>query len=197
MTGREWGLSAPGPDPSGCAADSPLELHSALQNANIAPPYWFWWGTSVWRAFLVRVFAGMYPGEVCGMVLVDPTQEEFINRNQAHNHDDMPADDWKLIQAGLTEAHESRVPEGIPVVLITGMGPRVLPSFVTEKQKQEYRTNHQMWLKFHEEWLANVPNGQHIITENSGHDVPFVEPELIVNAIHGIVEQAKSRLLPK
>jgi pimeloyl-ACP methyl ester carboxylesterase len=126
------------------------------------------------------------------MVLVDPTQENFVNWNQTHSHDDdIPADDWKLIQDGLTEARESRVPKGIPVVLITGMGPREFPSFVTEKEKQEYRTIHPMWLKFHNEWLAQVPNGQHIITENSGHDVPFSEPELIIQAIRQMVEQTK------
>jgi pimeloyl-ACP methyl ester carboxylesterase len=106
----------------------------------------------------------------------------------------MPQDaEWRDIQASLTEAHESRVPAGIPVVLITGMGLRIFPGFVTEEQKQEYRVLHQMWLKFHNEWLKNVPNGQHIITENSGHNVPVLEPELIVGAIQKAVEQARSR----
>jgi pimeloyl-ACP methyl ester carboxylesterase len=159
----------------------------------MAPPY-ILVGHSFGGPF-IRVFAGMYPGEVSGMVLVDPTQEEFINWNRAHNHDsrDIPADDWNLIQAGMAEAHESQVPSGIPVVLITGMGPRVFPSFVTEKQKREYRALHQMWLKFHQEWLDKVPNGQHIVTENSGHDVPLAEPELIINAIQRTVEQARGR----
>jgi len=72
------------------------------------------------------------------------------------------------------------------------MGPRVFPSFVTEKQKQEYRASHQLWLKYHAEWLKKVPNGQHIITENSGHDIPFQEPELIIRVIRQMVEQARS-----
>jgi hypothetical protein len=72
------------------------------------------------------------------------------------------------------------------VVLITGMGPREFPAFVTEPQKQEYRNLHQHWLKFHTEWLAGVPRTQHLITKNSGHDVPFAEPELIIHAIHQI-----------
>ncbi len=182
------GLSAPGPNPRD-ARQIARELHIALHNAQVPPPY-ILVGHSFGGPF-IRVFAGMYPGEVGGMVLVDPTQEEFINRNQANKHDDMPADDWKLIQAGLTEAHESRVPEGIPVVLITGMGPRVIPSFVTEKEKQEYRSMHQVWLKFHNEWLEKVPHGQHIITENSGHGIPFEEPELVIQAIRNVVNSSR------
>jgi len=185
------GLSAPGPDPRD-ARQIAHELHSALQNADITPPY-ILVGHSFGGPF-IRVFAGIYPKEVGGMVLVDPTQEEFIDWDQAHIHDnDIPADDWKLIRAGMAEAHESRVPEGVPVVLITGMGPRVFPSFVTEKEKQEYRAMHQMWLKFHTQWLKTVPNGKHIITEDSGHGVPFTEPELIINAIQPMVEQARSQ----
>ncbi len=65
------------------------------------------------------------------------------------------------------------------------------PSFVTEKQKQEYRANHQMWLKFHNEWLEKVPHGQHIITENSGHGIPSEEPELVVSAIRQEFEKAQ------
>ncbi|HEY3862621.1 MAG TPA: alpha/beta fold hydrolase [Verrucomicrobiae bacterium] len=183
------GLSSPGPDPRD-ARQIARELHTALQNAHIAPPY-ILVGHSFGGPF-IRVFAGMYAVEVSGMVLVDPTQEEFINWNQTHNHDnDIPADDWKLIQAGMAEAHESRVPEGIPVVLITGMGPRVFPSFVTEKQKQEYQANLQMWLKFHTEWLDKVPDGQHIITQNSGHGIPSEEPELVVGAIRQEFEKAQ------
>jgi pimeloyl-ACP methyl ester carboxylesterase len=189
------GLSSPGPDPRD-ARQIARELHTALQNAHLAPPY-ILVGHSFGGPF-IRVFAGLYPAEVGGMVLVDPTQEEFINWNQPRNHDeDMPSDDWKLIQAGLAEAHASRVPEGIPVVLITGMGPRVFPRFVAEKQKQEYRAIHQMWLKFHTEWLEKVPNGQHIITDNSGHGVPFTEPELVVGAIRQVFDQVQRDRAPR
>jgi len=182
------GLSAPGPDPRD-ARQIARELHTALQNAHARPPY-ILVGHSFGGPF-IRVFAGMYPGEVCGMVLVDPTQEGFINADPAHNHDNIPDEDWRLIQAGLTEAHESPVPKGIPVVLITGIGPRIFPSFVTEKQIQRELKVHQKLLKFHTEWLATVPNSQHIITENSGHNVPVTEPELIIGAVRQIVEQAR------
>jgi hypothetical protein len=77
------------------------------------------------------------------------------------------------------------------VVLITGMGPRTLPGFITQKEQQEYRANHQMWLKFHQEWLDNIPGAQHTITEKTGHGIPFLEPELVVNAISNVIVKAK------
>ena len=100
--------------------------------------------------------------------------------------------DWKDFQASLAQAHESRVPEGIPVVLITATVLHVLPIFLTAKQKELFNEFMPMWLKFHKEWVEKLPNGQHIITNNSGHSVAFEEPELIVRVIRQMVEQAKT-----
>ncbi len=86
------GLSAPGPVPRD-ARQIAGELHTALQNAHIATAAYNSRGALVWRSFHPRLLP-LYAGEVSGMVLVDPTQEEFINWNQTHNHDnDIPADD--------------------------------------------------------------------------------------------------------
>src|SRR5438128_626441 len=52
------------------------ELHAALHNARIPPPY-ILVGHSLGGPY-IRIFAGMYPKEVAGLVLVDPTQEELI-----------------------------------------------------------------------------------------------------------------------
>jgi pimeloyl-ACP methyl ester carboxylesterase len=186
------GRSAPGPKPRD-ARQIARELHTALHSARVAPPYVLV-GHSLGGPF-IRVFADLYPEEVGGLVLVDPTQEEFITWNQARDpkKDDRQDEEWKDILASLAEAHASRVPPNTSVILITAMGPRVLPSFMTEKQRAEFRTLKPMWMKFHREWLQTVPNGQHIITENSGHVVPFEEPDLIVRAVRQIVEQARSR----
>ena len=101
-------------------------------------------------------------------------------------------EEWKEIQASLMEAHQSRVPDGIPVILITAMGPRVLPKFVTEKQRTELNAFRPMWLKFHQQWIDKLPNGRHLITENSGHGIPFEEPELVVNTIRQIIDLTRT-----
>jgi pimeloyl-ACP methyl ester carboxylesterase len=182
---------SPGPAPRD-ARQIARDLHLALQNAGIKPPY-ILVGHSLGGPYN-RVFAGMYPDEVKGMVLVDPTQEEFIEWNLARhpNNPDRTDDEWKEIMATLSEAHESAVPKDIPVVLITGMGPRPFPEFMTEEEKKDYKEQRQKWLEFHDEWLGKLSNAQHIITEKSGHEVPFTEPELVVNAIRQVVDEARN-----
>jgi pimeloyl-ACP methyl ester carboxylesterase len=183
------GMSAPGPQPRD-GRQIALELHTALHRRRLDPPY-----ILVGHSFggpLIRVFAGLYPDETAGLVLVDPTQEEFINRDPspAVNQGKISDDYWKEIQSTLTEAHNSPIPAHIPVILITAVGPRVLPNFVTEKNKQEYRARLQLWLKAHTEWLAKIPGSQHIVTDISGPGVPLTEPELVIAAIRREVAQS-------
>src|SRR5262249_31619965 len=59
-----------------------LDLHRALQAAGVKPPY-IMVGHSL-GGILVRVFADMYPEEVSGLVLVDPSQENFDDWLRAH-----------------------------------------------------------------------------------------------------------------
>ena len=185
------GLSAPGPRPRD-ARQVARELHAALQNAGVLPPC-----ILVGHSFggpMNRVFADMYPADVCGMILLDPTQEEFIAWNQSRdtNRTERLDEEWKEIQSSLDEASQSHVPAGIPVVLVTAMGPRVLPKFITEAQKEEMKTVRPMWLKYHEEWLEKIPGSRHIVTQDSGHVIPFDQPELVINIIRQMVEQKRS-----
>jgi pimeloyl-ACP methyl ester carboxylesterase len=185
------GFSAPGPKPRD-ARQIAVELHTALENAGVPPPY-----ILVGHSFggpLVRVFAGMYPQEVVGLVLVDPTQEEFIDWLAEHHLDDSDrsAGESQDIRATLDEARQSHLPPGIPVTLITAMGPRVLPSFLTEKERAEFAMFHPAWLRFHNEWLAKIPNSKHVVTEDSGHGVPFFQPDLVVSAIRETVTRNRN-----
>lgn len=179
------GHSDPGPKPRD-ARQIARELHTALHTARVSPPYML-----VGHSFggpLNRVFADMYPDEVAGLVLLDPTQEQFVAWEQAREHSERHDAEWQEVQATLEEAQQSSVPPGIPVVLVTAMGPRKLPSFLTEKEKEELRTLRPVWLKFHQDWLDRIPNGRHVITQNSGHGIPFEEPELVVRLIREVVE---------
>ena len=68
-----YGWSDPGPTPR-TAEEITRELHTALQNAKIPPPY-----VLVGHSFggmLVRVYTARYPAEVVGVVLVDASHEE-------------------------------------------------------------------------------------------------------------------------
>ncbi len=190
------GLSAKGPVPRDGQRVA-LELHAALQNAHAPPPY-ILVGHSLGGPY-IRIFAGMFPQEVAGMVLVDPTQEELIEWAEARDpkpeHTPRPADEVDCAPATFAEACASRIPAQVPVILITGMGPRNLPVFTTAELKKEVRKDQEIFypakLKFHREWIEKIPNGKLIVTEKSGHGIPFEEPDLVVGAIRQMVEQIR------
>ncbi|HZS04064.1 MAG TPA: alpha/beta hydrolase [Blastocatellia bacterium] len=71
------GWSDPGPFPRTSAA-SAKDLHELLQRAGVPPPY-ILVGHSL-GGLNVRVYNGLYPGEVAGMVLVDSAHEDEPKR---------------------------------------------------------------------------------------------------------------------
>jgi pimeloyl-ACP methyl ester carboxylesterase len=87
------------------------------------------------------------------------------------------------------------MPPGIPIVLICGMGPRTFPSFLPTELKEEVRKDRTIFypakLKFHRAWVEQFPGGQLVVTENSGHGIPFEEPGLIVRTIREVLERVR------
>jgi pimeloyl-ACP methyl ester carboxylesterase len=192
------GLSEKGPVPRDGARIA-TELHAVLQSSRARPPY-ILVGHSLGGPY-IRIFAGMYPEEVAGMVLVDPTQEELIEwakaRDPKPERTPRPYDEVDCAPATLAQARASRIPAGTPVVLISGMGPREIPGFLPADLKAEVQKDQQTFypakLRFHRQWTDKIPTAKLIITKNSGHGIPFEEPELIVDAIRQVVQQANKR----
>ena len=192
------GLSERGPTPRDGRRVA-TELHAALHHAHAPPPY-ILVGHSLGGPY-IRVFAGMYPDEVAGMVLVDPTQEELIAWAKARDpkpadHPFRPYDEVDCAPLTFEQARASSLPE-VPVFLIAGMGPRKQPGFLTKEFREEVEKDQKTYypakLKFYREWLDKVPRGQLIITKNGGHGIPFEEPALVVSTIQQAVEQVKDR----
>lgn len=143
----------------------------------------------------IRVFAGMYPGEVAGMVLIDPSQETFEAWTKLHPHPGLKDAEARLAEApeGLRDeyaaisfvyeqAQTARVPPGIPVTLLTAMQARDIPA--------EAR---QVWAEKQKEWIDKVPGGKLIVAENSDHFIQIREPKLVIDAIREVVEKARGR----
>jgi pimeloyl-ACP methyl ester carboxylesterase len=193
------GLSGKGPVPRD-GAHVAAELHTALHNAHLSPPF-ILVGHSLGGPF-IRMFATRYPSEVAGMVLVDPTQEELIAWAKEHAPDDHPKaehaprpdDEVDCAPQTFAELKDTHVPEGIPVTLICGMGPREIPSFITQEMRREVekdRTNlYPAKLQFHKAWVGKIPGARLVVTEQSGHGIPFEEPALVVKAIHDVALHA-------
>ena len=192
------GLSEKGPVPRDGTRIA-AELHAALVNARARPPYVLV-GHSLGGPY-IRIFAARFPQEVAGMILVDPTQEELIEWNKARDpkpeRAPRPYDEVDCAPATFAQARASQIPTGIPVVLISGMGPREVPAFLPPEMKAEVRNDQQTVypakLRFHQQWAEKIPTARVVVTKNSGHGIPFEEPELIVDEIRHVVQQIGNR----
>ena len=168
------------------------DLHSLLHAARIEPPYVLV-GHSLGGA-LVQVFAHAYPGEVAGLVLVDPEDGKLTERLHAR----MSAREWMDRQKALDEAlpqmpapiraemdaclksaqdPEFLLPE-VPVVVLTGT--KKNPEFPGNPLEQDLK------MELHKELLARTPNSKQVLAPNSRHYIQNDAPELVIDAIRGI-----------
>jgi pimeloyl-ACP methyl ester carboxylesterase len=105
------GWSDPGPFPN--HSDSVThDLHDLLKAASIAPPY-ILVGHAL-GGFHVRVFRSFYPGEVAGLVLLDPMNEDMTIH--IHNHNELFRPSVIFILRALTAV-------GLPRLLRPNPGP--------------------------------------------------------------------------
>lgn len=133
------GKSEPGPLPRH-AEQIARELHTALGNAGLDPPY-ILVGQSLGGPY-IRVFAGMYPADVSGMVLVDPTQpdacqpaEEVRRWMASHCPDQL-----KRVEATLA----NKVPEGFDSLLLPKLK-RLEQALVGVPEPKRSRLRHEWW----------------------------------------------------
>jgi pimeloyl-ACP methyl ester carboxylesterase len=176
------------------------ELHAALEKAGLLPPY-ILVGHSLGGPY-IRVFAGLYPNEIAGLVLVDPTQEDLIAWAEArdpksrHANRNRPDNEIDCAPATFVQANESPLPN-VPIFLISGQGPKVIPSFVSGDFQQELlkdqSESYPAKLAFYQQWLQQFPQARLIVTENSGHGIPFEEPELVIQAIRDVIAESKTK----
>jgi len=180
------GLSQAGPAPRD-GRHIAAELRAALRSAGIAPPYIIV-GASLGGPY-VKIFAGMYPDDVTGMVLVDPTPE-------SEPFDDLAGSpELEAWPATRDQARASRVQAGIPVFLIDAVSPREVPfaSEAIRARRSSRRAAMEAESLEYKPWLEAIPGSRLIVTHRSGHNVFFEQPELVVATIREAVDAAMRR----
>jgi pimeloyl-ACP methyl ester carboxylesterase len=180
------GLSAKGPLPRDGRRIA-TELRRALLLAAVPPPY-ILVGASLGGPY-IRIFADLYPDEVAGMVLVDPTTDttRFDVAEGAAS-----IESW---QESLDQSRASRVPGGIPVFLIDAVSPPDIP-FATEwvrALRMKNRPEIEADSLEYERWLSTFSGGRLVVTHRSGHNVAIEQPELVVETIRQAVDMVTRR----
>jgi pimeloyl-ACP methyl ester carboxylesterase len=175
------------------------DLHRLLEMAGIRAPY-----VLVGHSFggmNVRLFASRYPNEVKGLVLVDSSHEDEIDRTIAL----LPAEQVKK-----TKPEDMVVlgPEGvdfiksiaqlraanwhgeIPLVVLTrgtsGFNPNDYPVPTLAPMFEKLR------LELQQDLVKRSRRGKQVFAEKSGHNIHRDEPGLVVDAIRQGLEEARS-----
>lgn len=164
------------------------ELHEILQHEKVPPPYLFV-GHSYGGA-LARVFYKLYPSEISGIVFVDPMNEAFFSddpefkKNMALQDERIKKNagpgvqaEWAYLQRDdfnhSVELRKYGAPDVPMALLISTMGrpPRW----------------QQMMMTTYGAWILARTDSSMALTQNSGHNIQREQPQLVIDAIRGLL----------
>jgi pimeloyl-ACP methyl ester carboxylesterase len=180
-------LGAQDTQPMLTGQDIARELRAALDRAGIKPPY-----VLVGQSFggiYTRIFASMHPDEVVGMVLLDPSQEDFIAWMEVHHPTrcirKTDVKNWPEgagIWATLDEVKSSPPLPDVPIVVATGTRPSDDPIRIATLP---------VWTESHADWVQTLPQGRHVVVPESGHGVHVEASHQVIELIRQVVELAR------
>ena len=186
------------------AKDSVVELHALLTKLNLKPPYVLV-GAS-YGGILVRLYTSLYPNEVAGLVFVDSSHEQQVQRygrldpkypeqfrvsfeekirNDKGAEADEDRESMRIQAAGAVEGMKP-LPD-IPIAVLTSMKVNPNPQYVNQTMR-----GYEAWRAMHEEWFRQSSNGLHIVTARSGHHIQDDEPQLVIEAIRFVLDRVRT-----
>jgi pimeloyl-ACP methyl ester carboxylesterase len=190
-----FGASEQGPAPRD-AEQIARELHALLAATHIAPPYVLV-GHSAGGLF-IRVFAHLYPGEVAGLVLVDPATEETYERMPKAT----PAD-WAQVMdiakklgptsgmggqflalpQTLAEARGAWPLPAVPTVILTSTKPLGAWPLKTSADLQA--------LQLAQDGLVSrIPGAKHVVVDDTDH-LTILQSDVTAREVLAVVNAAK------
>jgi pimeloyl-ACP methyl ester carboxylesterase len=185
------GASDPAPA-SRTGQDAADDLHTLLQTAGEEEPVVL--AAHSIGGQVARLYAAAHPESVAGLVLVDATHEDLYPRlaelvgpelREEVERELAAAPNAEGLDLGATAqqvraARAERPLPPLPLVVLT----RGLPYDPAVAETQ-------LWRDLQADLVTLVPGAQQVLAERSGHYIHQSQPELVVDAIRGVVTAAR------
>lgn len=190
------GQSDPGPEPRD-SLQMVKELRALLENAGIKGPYVLV-GHSLGGMY-VRLFADRYQQDVVGLVLVDSSHIDQFWRNALVLPPESPNESESLKFYREWFANPPTYPT-LPRRLFDagslGDMPLVVLTSPEKERAQDLPTGlsaqfDQAWFELQKEWVEISSHSTHVIARESGHFIQHDQPDLVIDAILQVVEDAR------
>ncbi|NHM33631.1 alpha/beta fold hydrolase [Neobacillus terrae] len=159
------------------------ELKELLIEAKIKPPY-----ILVGHSFggvNMRIYATEYHNDVCGLVLVDSTPEDYRERflptmsqdfQQAYNKQFVYEGNYDEFMESLNQLKETKPKLNVPLIVLAA-----------GKKAHYSKESQELWNEMQREILKISTNGELVVAENSAHNIQNDEPEVVISAIKKLV----------
>jgi pimeloyl-ACP methyl ester carboxylesterase len=199
--------SSPVPQPR-TATDVVSDLHALLQAAGVPGPYVLV-GHSL-GGLIVRLFASTYPGDVVGLILVDPYSERIetlltagrwaalvrLNVRQGSDttqpipgYGDLETLGYGQDNATMRRAAAAAPLRPMPLAVLAHGRPfdlgKETEGFSSDSLETVLRTANEQMARL-------VPNARFFVAKDSGHDIHQDQPELVTEAIRQVVVGVRS-----
>jgi len=182
------------------------DLHEMLHHLGVPGPYIL--VARSYGSLIARLYVSRFPTDVVGLVLVDGTHEQQVQRfgtlDSSYPRAFQAYYDSVLAQMpsgpAAAEIRETvriqaagRVPgltplPDLPLAVLTSMQSSESAPYVNGTAR-----GHEVWRMLHDEWFRRSHNAIHIETDHSGHGIQDDEPALVEMAIRFVLDRARAR----
>lgn len=168
------------------------ELRALLRKAGVPAPY-----VLVGHSFgglNVRLFASKYPKEVAGIVLIDSSTEDEYSRYAALMSGSSRIG-YEQLNRGANcervnlEASASQIREAPPLPYV----PLTVLTAAAGAKAEDLLTH----IEMQADLARRAPNSAHLIVQRSGHFIQRDRPDVVIEAIRNVVEQARPFPIPQ